>query len=147
MFFVYFEQYYSRQNRNFSENSMEENVAGQMGTSESEVYILSMLLTLIVNKPFPSTSPKKSICFVMLKLVFLSPSQTEKKNTPNRGPLFSFFKIFTAEFSSHFLVTKKNGLLFRVLFFCCLGEGGGWVNKKKINNVEGCIHKYFEFFK
>ena len=37
------------------------------------------------------------------------PPQTEK-NAPKRGELFSFFEIFTAEFS-HFLVTKKNVFL------------------------------------
>ena len=44
------------------------------------------------------------------EMFFLSPPppQTEKKNTPKRGQLFSFFEIFTAaaEFT-HFFVTKK----------------------------------------
>ena len=38
------------------------------------------------------------------------PPLNRKKNTPKKGELFSFFEIFTAEFS-HFLVIKKS-------FFC-----------------------------
>ena len=43
-------------------------------------------------------------------MFFLFSPQTEKTNTPTRGQLFSFFKIFTADFS-HFLVTKTNVFL------------------------------------
>ena len=40
-----------------------------------------------------------------MEIFFYPPKQ--KTNTPKREPLFSFYKIFTAEFS-HFLVTQKN---------------------------------------
>ena len=45
-------------------------------------------------------------CELEKNFFYPPPPQTEKK----RGPLFSFFEIFTAEFS-HFLMTKKH-------FFC-----------------------------
>ena len=44
------------------------------------------------------------------KIFFIPPPPKQQKITPKRGELFSFFEIFTAEFS-HFLVTKKNVFL------------------------------------
>jgi hypothetical protein len=42
---------------------------------------------------------------IVMDMFFISPPQ-QKKNTPKEGQLFSFFEIFTAEFTQ-FLVTKN----------------------------------------
>ena len=57
------------------------------------------------------------VVYVTHGIFFYSLSK-RKKNTPKRGQLFSFFEIFTADFS-HFLVTKK-------MFF---------VTKKRLNSA------------
>ena len=47
-------------------------------------------------------------CYDLLKMFFNAPPPPkQKRNTQKKGELFSFFKIFTAEFGHYFLTKKR----------------------------------------